>query len=342
MKEWKGFQKGVDLGGWFSQCDYTEDRYRNFIREEDFAVIHSWGADHVRIPVDYDLLEDEAGGFRESGFAHLARALGYCRANGLNAVIDLHKTAGFSFDPGERENGFFDSKKYQERFYRLWEEIAGRFGNDPGHIAFELLNEVTEECYMPAWNRIAAECIRRIRAHAPETPVLVGGYWHNSALSIKAIDIPDDEHLVYNFHCYEPLIFTHQGAYWMPSMDRAFRISITADFGTMEKASTEMLGPHLSGLGQYPEETLLSAGYFIRFFAEAAEAADKRGVPLYCGEYGVIDNVPPEQALAWYRLIHQAFEHYGIGRAAWSYREMDFGLSDERMDRVRPELIRNL
>ena len=342
MKEWKGFLKGVDLGGWFSQCDHTEERYRSFIREDDFAVIRSWGADHVRIPVDYDLLEDEAGGFRESGFAHLARALAYCRESGLNAVIDLHKTAGFSFDPGEKENGFFDSEKYQERFFRLWEEIARRFGNDPEHVAFELLNEVTEESYMPAWNRIAAECIRRIRAFAPETPVLVGGYWHNSALSVGAIDVPDDEHLVYNFHCYEPLIFTHQGAYWMPSMDRAFRIPVTADFGEMEEASGRMIGPHSSGLDRYPADTVLSADYFIDFFADAVKAAERRGVPLYCGEYGVIDRVPPEQALAWYRLIHQAFEHYGIGRAAWSYRQMDFGLSDERMDAVRPELILNL
>ena len=63
---------------------------------------------------------------------------------------------------------------------------------------------------------------------------------------------------------------------------------------------------------------------------------------LYCGEYGVIDRVPPEQALVWYRAIHAAFEDCGIGRAAWSYRQMDFGLSDSRMDPVRPELIRYL
>ncbi len=342
MKVWKGFQKGVDLGGWFSQCDYSEERYREFIREEDFAVIRSWGCDHVRIPVDYNLLQDENETPRETGWAHLERALGYARENSLNAVIDLHKTPGFSFDPDEQESGFFDSERYQERFYRIWESIAGRFGNDPEHIAFELLNEVTEESYMPAWNRIAAECIRRIRAFAPETPVLVGGYWHNSALSVAAIDVPDAEHLVYNFHCYEPLIFTHQGADWMPTMDTAFRISPDADFGALEEASCRMLGPHTSGLDKYPPETKLTAGYFIRFFAEAVQTAEKRGVPLYCGEYGVIDRAKPEEALVWYRLIHEAFDHYGIGRAAWSYRQMDFGLSDERMDKVRPELILNL
>ena len=48
MVEWKGFRKGVDLGGWFSQCDYSEERYRNFIREEDFAVIRGVTAGSVK------------------------------------------------------------------------------------------------------------------------------------------------------------------------------------------------------------------------------------------------------------------------------------------------------
>ena len=70
--------------------------------------------------------------------------------------------------------------------------------------------------------------------------------------------------------------------------------------------------------------------------------AQARNVPLYCGEYGVIDNASPEDTLVWYQAIHAAFEKYGIGRAAWSYRQMDFGLSDPRMDGVRPELLRYL
>ena len=39
-----GFVRGVNLGGWMSQCDYSEDRLEHFITERDFAVIASWGA----------------------------------------------------------------------------------------------------------------------------------------------------------------------------------------------------------------------------------------------------------------------------------------------------------
>ena len=339
---WEGHQKGVDLGGWFSQCVHTPEHYDSFITAPDFDVIRSWGADHVRVPVDYDLLEDKIGAPRESGYARLREAVENCRRCGLNMILDLHKTAGFSFDAAEGEAGFFESAAYQERFYRLWERIAGYFRDDTDILAFELLNEVTEKKYRDTWNRVAAECIRRIRAVAPDVKILVGGYWHNSAVAVKDIDVPYDKNLVYNFHCYEPLIFTHQGAYWMPKMDRAFRISVAAPFSEMARADREMGTLSCAGYEKYAPGTVLSAAYFEDFMAEAAAAAEAKGVPLYCGEYGVIDCATPEDTLAWYRMIHDAFEKYGIGRAAWSYRRMDFGLSDPRMDGVRAELVKVL
>ena len=69
MKDF-GFYKGVDLGGWFSQCDYSEDRMDHFITEKDFQVIAGWGLDHVRIPVDYNVMETENGGWTRSKNNH--------------------------------------------------------------------------------------------------------------------------------------------------------------------------------------------------------------------------------------------------------------------------------
>ena len=342
MRIFTGYQKGVDLGGWFSQCDHTEQRYDTFITTADFAVIQSWGCDHVRLPVDYELLEDKQGTPREQGYERLERAIGWARENGLNMVLDLHKTAGFSFDPGEQEAGFFENEKYQERFCRLWERIAQRFGRYADMLAFELLNEVTEREYGPVWNRIAAACVRRIRAYAPDTKILIGGYWHNSAAAVKDLPEPFDENIVYNFHCYEPLIFTHQGAYWMPPMETTFRLPVSATYGEMAAASRRYLNGSSVDLDALDPNGRLSPAFFEAFFAEAVAVAEARNVPLYCGEYGVIDNARPEDALVWFRAIHAAFEKCGIGRAAWSYRQMDFGLSDPRMDAVRPGLLSEL
>jgi hypothetical protein len=62
-------------------------------------------------------------------------------------------------------------------------------------------------------------------------------------------------------------------------------------------------------------------------------------VALYCGEYGVINLASAEDSLKWYKMICSVFDKYNIGRAAWSYKEMDFGLIDEHMKPVIDELL---
>ncbi len=308
-----GIKKGVNLGGWLSQCDYSTERMDHFIEEPDIARIASWGVDHVRLPVDYNIFEEEDGTPKEDGLLRVEKAIGWCRKYGLKLVLDLHKTAGFSFDAGEAETGFFDSEAYQERFYKLWERLAARFGPLHDMVAFELLNEVTEKAFMPAWNRIASTCIGRIRAIAPETWLLVGGYGNNCPMAVPDLDLPEDSRLIYNFHCYDPLPFTHQGAYWVPWLDRNARVSF--------------------------EESGATEAYFEADFEPAIKAAEAKGVPLYCGEYGVIELADPEDILRWYATIHPVFERYGIARCAWSYKEMDFSLGDPRMDSIRDRLL---
>ena len=316
MKEFKGFKKGIDLGGWLSQCNYEKKHLESFIGEKDIETIAKWGADHVRLPIDFNILEDNSGGYLETGFGYVRGAVETSRKKGLNIIIDLHKTAGFSFDKGEKESGFFDSVELQERFYKLWEEIAKRFGNEPEHIAFELLNEVTDKEFSPVWNRIAAECIKRIRAIAPETPILVGSYWNNSICAVKDLDAPYDDKIVYNFHCYDPIEFTHQHAYWVdPS-----QFDVSKDISYPESGAT-------------PE-------YFEELFSEAIKKAEENNTVLYCGEYGVIDKASPEDTLEWYKAINSVFEKHNIGRCAWCYKKMDFGISDSRLDGVRDELLR--
>ncbi len=311
----KGFYKGINLGGWFSQCDYSEDRLNNFITEADFATVSQWGIDHVRIPVDYNIFENDDGTYKEDGFARIDKAFEYCEKYQLKAVLDLHKTAGFSFDSyGESETGFFEDKQLQERFYRLWQEFAKRYGKLSDRVTFELLNEVTDKAFIDEWNRISNECIKRIRVYAPDTLILVGSYHNNSAQAVPDLTKPFDDKTIYNFHCYEPLKFTHQGAYWTDMLNKADRFTF--------------------------EESNITAEYFEELFAPALEAAKRNNTTLYCGEYGVIDIVQPAEALKWFKCINSVFEKYEIPRCVWSYKEMDFGLADSKLDDVRDELLK--
>jgi len=313
MKNFEGYMHGINLGGWLSQCNHTKERYDTFIVEKDIEIIRRWGMDHVRVPVDYNLVEDMDGNYMEEGFVYIQKVIDWCEKYGLNMVLDLHKTYGFSFDAGERETGFFESGYFQERFYRLWEEFAWRYGRYSSRVAFELLNEVTDKEYCDVWNRISGECIRRIRAIAPNVKILVGGYYNNSIEALRDLALPADENIVYNFHCYEPLKFTHQGAPWVDWMKPDYRESF--------------------------EESEADAEYFEKMIMEAVRVSEERNVSLYCGEFGVIDRATPEDARKWYEVICKTFEKYGIGHAAWSYRQMDFGIADRRMDSVRNDIL---
>ena len=52
---------GINLGGWISQYPaYDHRHFKAFITANDIKRIAGWGMDHVRLPVDYPLLEDDA------------------------------------------------------------------------------------------------------------------------------------------------------------------------------------------------------------------------------------------------------------------------------------------
>ena len=47
------------------------------------------------------------------------------------------------------------------------------------------------------------------------------------------------------------------------------------------------------------------------------------------------DRAPEEDTLRWLQTVNSVFDQYGIGRALWTYRKMDFGLMDPHYDSVR-------
>ena len=342
MKKLEGYMHGVNLGGWLSQCDHTKERYDNFIKEEDIEVIKNWGLDHIRVPIDYDLVEDNEGNYKEDGFAYLDKVLDWAEKYGLNMILDLHKTFGFSFDDGEAETGFFENASYQERFYKLWEEFAKRYGKYSDRLCFEILNEVTEKEYCDIWNEISTKCIKRIRAIAPDIKILLGGYYNNSIEALKDLALPVDENIVYNFHCYEPLVFTHQGGYWVAGMDTNFRMPFDVTYGKYNEYTEQNLARYAADFSDFDPDKVMGVDYFEILVSEAVRVAEERNVALYCGEYGVINLATAEDTMKWYKMICSVFEKHGIGRAAWSYKEMDFGLVDDHMKSVIDELVKIL
>ena len=342
MKEFGGFRKGVNLGGWLSQFDrYDHAHFRSFITEKDIACIASLGFDHVRVPVDYNVLEDEEGRPLESGFGYLESCLGWCRKYGLHMLIDLHECYGYSFDPLKKDmdrRKFFYDEALQERFLSLWSRIAERFGPYSEEVAFEPLNEVVLLDVAEAWNALIRRYISVVRGPAPRSWIVLGGVCYNNVLTVSLLEPPADERIVYNFHCYEPIIFTHQGAYWMEQFPSDYRITYPQTVETY-RAETERILRENTGTLFLDEVKEMGSDYFVTIFRSALDYAARYDAPLYCGEYGVIDLADNPSKIRWLRDIHAAFARFGIGHALWNYKEKDFGLVDERFAEVRDAFI---
>ncbi|MCQ2519989.1 MAG: cellulase family glycosylhydrolase [Lachnospiraceae bacterium] len=338
MVEFKGYKKGVNFGGWLSQCNHTFERYENFIKEEDVRKVSELGFDHVRVPVDYNVVEKDDGSEREGGMEYIQRAIDWCGKYNINMILDLHKAAGFFFHEEANESGLFDDEALQERFYSLWEKFAKNFGKYSDRVAFELLNEVTDKEYMPKWAQIINTCIKRIRAIAPDVYIVVGGYWNNSPEAVADLPMPLDSKIVYTFHCYEPITFTHQHATWVNTL-KDFEMKYPATVGEFKKAQEEH-GFTTEAFKGLDDSEMIGPKYFENYLEIAIRAAAERNVPLYCGEYGVIDLAPAGPSLNWLKDYTSVMNKYNIGRALWSYRSMNFGLMDAHYDEVREEMVK--
>ncbi|MBR1607658.1 MAG: cellulase family glycosylhydrolase [Clostridia bacterium] len=342
MRIFEGYQRGVNLGGWLSQCVALDDRhFDTFITEADIERIAGWGLDHVRLPIDCDIVFAGMDGAPGARMRHVDDCVDWCGRHGLRLILDLHKTYGYMFDTAvvADPDAFFSDPALQDAFIRLWQTLARRYGSLHDRVAFELLNEVTNPAQAENWNRIAARAMEAVRAIAPDTWILVGGVNNNSVTRVPLLEPPRDARVVYNFHCYEPLVFTHQKAGWVRGMTKDFTMSYPAPLAAYDQAAERL------GLWQAEAQApsgMIGPDYFEALFRDALDYAQRQGAPLYCGEYGVIDQADPGDTLRWYRDIHAVFERHGIGRAAWTYKVRDFGLTDPHYDGIREELIKAL
>ncbi|MBQ8825242.1 MAG: cellulase family glycosylhydrolase [Ruminococcus sp.] len=343
MRTIQGYTHGINLGGWLSQNDDTSKKhYNNFITEKDIKYIASLGLDHVRIPIDYMLLEEEDGTEKQEGYYYLNKCIEWCKKYNIHIIIDLHKTYGYSFDPLDKTDKkiFFYNKKIQERFYTLWKRIAVRYKGLSYMVAFELLNEIVEPEVAEEWNKIALNAIHEIHKIAPDTWIIFGGTMYNSVLSVPSLAVPDDKKVAFTFHSYEPIIFTHQGAYWVDNMNPDFRISYPESLSKYRNCSKNLKYQLVSSIFR-KDLTSLGTDFFEKLFLPAIKYAEENNVPIYCGEYGVIDLADDISKVKWVKDICTIFNKYQIGRAYWNYKEKDYGIVNIENEEIKKQLAEN-
>ena len=339
-----GYMKGVNLGGWLSQGSLELSHIDSFIKDDDIKRIKDMGCDHLRLPVDFENIYDEKKKCDNPiGYKYIDLCIEWCKKYGLNVVLDLHKAPGYVFDDFEYSNGFFKNEDLMKLFLDIWDRLSKRYAKYSDMMMFEMLNEVTSFDVINEWNDLALRCIKVIRKNAPKVKILYGGVGYSSVKAVKYIPKPYDSNIVFNVHCYEPMAFSHQGAYWVDKMPLDFRISYPVEEDKYRELASICPSIVNGTMGDSDNALkMLKDNFFINLFKECVDCAEKYNVGLYCGEYGVIDRADIKSTVRWIKDINHAFEYYGIGRALWSYKKMDFGLIDDHYKEVYEEMIKYL
>lgn len=330
--------KGINLGGFLSQCEHTKEHYSSFITQSDIKDIAFMGFDHVRLAIDYEVIETEKGEPIEEGYQLIEKVVTWCKAENLNIILDLHKAYGYDFNNAGTNQGntLFSDKGLQERFIHLWEKIATYFSRYD-HVAFELLNEVVEKENADMWNYLIKQTLTAIRRISKDSIIIYGGIQWNSVKTLKLLDVPLDPNVLFTFHFYEPLLFTHQKAHWVKTISQTEDIYYPE---SMEYYRTKSIPVGYQGeVVVYAKSKTMGIEFIEEMIAEAIDAAKKAGVDLYCGELGVIDQAPAEDTLRWFSDVNHVFKKNQIGFAVWSYKKMDFGLIDSHYDSIRERLL---
>ena len=324
MKKFDGYKAGVNLGGWISQFRQAKkEHFDSFITEEDIKQIASWGMDHVRLPIDYMVLEDDDKPFeyKEEGFSYIDQCISWCEKYKLNIILDLHRAPGYAFH-SLNENKLFDDQFLQERYIRLWQAFAKRYINYGNNVVFELLNEIVEP-NSDRWNKLSRQAIEGIRQIDKERLIIIGGNNYNSVDTLYELDKMEDNNLIYTFHFYQPHIFTHQKASWEELLkDLEFEVTYPSD----QKLYEAYLAKSEEFKRRYSYAKKTDKDYLRSLLQPALNFAKERNVTLYCGEYGVIDHAPMESNLKWHEDLSDLLIEYGIGRAVWTYKLMSFPL----------------
>jgi hypothetical protein len=187
------------------------------------------------------------------------------------------------------------------------------------------------------WNNLIEQSVAAIRAITEDTVIIYGGLQWNSAKTLRFLKKPEHQNIIFTFHFYEPLVFTHQKAYWVPELDTDETVMYPGDMAYYKEKS-KVLGARAEDVLNSPAKQM-GRRFIETFLHEAFDVANKMQVPLYCGEYGVIDRAPVADTLRWYQDVHSVLEKHGIGRCVWNYKSKDFGLFDSHFDSIRGQLF---
>lgn len=355
---YENFSKGINIGGWLSQYEFIADQpltpenlkkhFNSFITETYIKRIAGWGFDHIRLPVSgYLVYDPKSDSLNTDTVNRIHQCIEWCRNYHLNIVLDLHDVWGNVYGAMQDLAPLLSDASLQNRFLKIWHLLAEEFKTiDKPVLLFELLNEVSDasgaysdhdvtgKAFNPkdipsfAWNKLCQKAVHKIRKSDPDRWILIGSNGQNSVVYLKEIQLINDPYVFYNFHFYDPQVFTHQRACFSEEMLEYNKVVSYPDDISGFITYLQTHPQYYSKYALVANERRNDKALMEKLLQYAIDFINTTGKELYCGEFGVINTAPVTDAAKWLHDFVEIMDRHHIGHAQWNYKYLDFGLLD--------------
>ena len=313
-------RRGINLSEWFAQVydpkGYTKEHFESWNTIQDIHLIKEMGFDHVRLSINPAPMfrHNEADRIPLDYLADIDNAVQMILSEHLAVILDMHPDSDFK-DKLAKDDSFV------EQFSDFWRAFAKHYAaQDPDLVFFEILNE--PEVRDPyRWYGIQARLTSEIRDGAPNHTIIAAGARWSDDDDLVFVEPIRDPNVIYNFHFYEPHIFTHQGATWGASFWHYLH-DLPYPSNPDDVKAAEALEPDAIfklAVARYGSDRWDKSRIDTEI-GQAAAWARHWNVPLTCNEFGVYRRYArPQDRAAWISDVRAALEKYGIGWAMWDY-----------------------
>lgn len=306
-------KRGLNLSRWW------EAEHDRALDDSDIRNIKAMGFDFVRLPLDPRALDSEDG--RERMQTDKLTALRYDLETlidaGFSVVLDLHPKNDFqrrltNLAPEE-------SRRILENFWRGMSETLK--GLPPERLLIQFLNEPKLETNI--WWGIQEKVIESLRPVYPHNTFVAtaspdSGWWQ-----LEGLKPYKDSNVVYDFHFYEPMTFTHHQLPWDADYDpKRAALPVPYPVDPSDSAAQKTDDPTIRAyLQQNWNREKLS-----KLVGKIAKWQKENNTRLVCLEFGVYsEHVDEWSRLNWLRDVREELGRNGIPSAMWEFKG-PFGL----------------
>lgn len=182
--------------------------------EIDFTRVANLGMNTVRFHLNYSIFEDDSNPYqyKQTGWDWIDTNIEWAKNNNIYLILNMHTPPGGYQSQGTGD-ALWDNIENQNRLIALWGAIADRYKNEPQIAGYGVLNEPVPNQSIDQWSELAQKLLNEVRKVDDHIVFL------EQAINVKGVEAPDPElnfprvvgeNIVYEFHTYEPFLFTHQ------------------------------------------------------------------------------------------------------------------------------------